>query len=150
MFDASKVYDEVPLRVAGETSRRLVRIKDPVSFPLTRITLERELLAIAYRLNTQAWGHFVTDLPAPTPEQSSELLNRFSSGHAFERDACEAAVLRYLLDNLTRLEAEAKVEQEKEWDRIAAEKAAKEEREAFEAFEIRDREKRFKRWRNRR
>lgn len=146
MFDVSKAYSEVPLRVAGETSRRLVRFDDPLTFPVIRKQLESDLLAIEYRLNMQVWGHFVTGLRTPTSEESSSLLQRFN-GSAFDRDLTEAAVLRYLLDNLTRLEGEAKIAQDKEWDRIAAEKVEKEEREAFDAFEVREREKRFKEWR---
>lgn len=149
MFDASKVYSDVPLRVAGEASRRLARFQDAQSFPTIRKQLESDLLAIECRLSMQVWGHFAADLPGPTPEEASALLQRFARP-AFDRDLTEASVLRYLLDNLTRLEGEAKIEQEKEWDRVAAEREAQSEREAFEAFETEEREKRFKKWRKRR
>lgn len=147
MFDASKIYEDVPLSAAGDASRRLEHFNNPTAFPVRRQQLERDLKAIEYRLNMLAWSHYVSDLPAPTPEEGSELLKRFPE---FDKDAIEAATLRYLLENLTRLEGEAKVEQEREWVRTANANAEKEDREAFDAFEASEREKRFQAWRRRR
>jgi len=147
MFDASKVYEEVPLHAAGEASRRLEHLKNPALFQVQRQQFERDLNAIAYRLNHQVWGHYVADLPAPTLEEGRELIKQRPS---IEPDLIEASTLRYLLDNLTRLEGEAKIAQEKEWDRIAKDDAEKSDREAFDAYEASEREKRFTEWRKRR
>ena len=147
MFDASKLYEEVPLSAAGEASRRLEHFKHPTQFPVHRRQLESDLRAIEYRLNMSVWGHFVPDLRAPTPEEGSDLVKRFPS---IVNDLIAASTLRYLIVNLTRLEGEAKVAQEKEWGRTAEENAEKADREAFDAFEVSEREKRFHKWRKER
>jgi len=147
MFDASKVYEEVPLHAAGEASRRLEQLKDPSKFAVQRVQFEHDLKAIEYRLNYQVWGHYVADLRAPTLEEGGELIKRLPS---IEPDLIAASTLRYLLANLTRLEGEAKIAQEQEWDRIAKDDAEKSDREAFDAYEASEREKRFTEWRKRR
>jgi hypothetical protein len=147
MFDASKVYGDVPLSAAGEASRRLEHFKDPLQFSVQRRQLQHDLQAIVFRLNFIVWGHYIPDLPAPTSEEASDLVKRFPS---IGPDLIEAAMLRYLLVELTRLEREAKVAQEKEWDRIAAEEAEKSDREAFDAYEASQRDKRFRNWLERR
>lgn len=149
MFDASKIYDEVPENALAETYQRLNRIDNPLSYKFHKTLLERELYQIEFRCNMVAWGYHAADLPTPTSEEAAELLKKLSSP-SFIRDAIEAASLRYMLAHVDRLILESRRKYHEEWDRIDAENAAKKEREAFEAHEASEREKRFKRWRNRR
>ena len=149
MFDASKVYDLPPLSAKADADTRLEQMSNPLGIPANKASLEQQLRELEYRLNFQAWGHWPQELPAPTQEQGAELLKRLSS-RSFERDAIGAAAIRYMLRSLSQINTNAKVKQEKEWDRQLEVNAEKNDREAFEAHEASDREKRFQQWRKQR
>ena len=149
MFDASKIYDTVPLSERPTVERRLTNMQNPASLALNRQLLRQELYQIEYRCNMAAWGQHAFDLPAPSAEEGAELLKRLSSP-SFIRDAIEAVSVRYVLNGLDVLDRDDRAKHQKAWEQSSAAEGEKTEREAFDAFEASEREKRFQDWRNRR
>jgi hypothetical protein len=149
MFDASKIYDTVPLNAMHIVEKRLGSMQNPAAFTLNKKLLQQELYQVEHRCNVAAWGSHASNLPAPTPEEGAELLKRVSSP-SFTRDAIEAVSLRYILNGLEVLNRDDRAKHEKAWKQTHDAEAEKEDREAFDAFEASEREQRFQQWRKRR
>lgn len=145
MFDASKIYAELPEAGRLNAEHRLIGIeKNPQAFALHQTVLKQELWQAEYRCNMAAWGQHVCDLPAPTDEERTELLK---SRPAFLKDAIEAAICRHLLAQLDMLTSRERKKHEQEWDQANAAETEKNARDAFDQFEAAEREKRFQQWR---
>lgn len=147
MFDASKIYDTVPLSALPFAEKRLNGMQNPLSLALNKKLLQQELYQIEYRCNMTAWGQHSIDLPAPTEDQGAELLKRLSSP-AFIRDAIDAVSIRYVLNGLDDVHRRDRAKHEKEWEQANAAETEKRDREAFDAHETSQREKRFLQWRS--